>query len=60
MAMTKKHYEMVAKILKRENTRVGGDDGMIESIATLLAIEFKLDNPNFDRTKFLKACGVQA
>lgn len=64
MAMTKKHYEMVAHQLsdtRRVNAQLAFGpqaEAVRVYVAEALADEFAADNPNFDRAKFLKACGV--
>lgn len=62
--MTRKDYEMLAKVMR------GAVDGaaVIEKsfnpqefarlVAEMMAVNFKLDNPRFDRERFLTACGV--
>jgi hypothetical protein len=71
MAMTKKHYEAVARRIKhRIDTAVTEHaHGLIHStakkavlaamneLACDLAFDFRADNPNFDEGRFLKACG---
>lgn len=47
--MTKKHYEAIARLLSGQNA----DLDLCESLARY----FKSENPNFDRQRFLKACG---
>ena len=48
---TRKTYRAIAEILFKHNTR--------ETIANAMASWFQRDNPNFDRTKFLEACGIE-
>jgi|TARA_R110002012_G_scaffold66_2_gene219 hypothetical protein len=48
MAMTKKDYEAIAKIIKFNETK--------SQVTLGLASIFEDDNPNFDTGKFLKAC----
>jgi hypothetical protein len=48
MAMTRKDYEAIAKIIKFNESR--------SQITLGLASIFEDDNPNFDTGKFLKAC----
>jgi hypothetical protein len=63
--MTRKDYELVAKALNMRNwyDEFGNvtNDHAIETrnnIARALAEALALDNPRFDRDKFLKACRV--
>ena len=46
--MTKKHFEIIAKILREHNDKA--------SIINGLAFEFAKFNPNFDVERFVKAC----
>tara|TARA_R100001463_G_scaffold29626_2_gene67346 strand:- start:220 stop:375 length:156 start_codon:yes stop_codon:yes gene_type:complete len=48
MAMTKKDYEAIAKIIKFNETK--------SQVTLGLASIFEDDNPNFDTGKFLNAC----
>ena len=64
--MTKKDYEMIAKVIKDNTEWVKYDDGYGEDITekkihptTLMArlsLAFKKENPNFDEYKFWDAC----
>ena len=61
--MTKKHYEAIARILQGyklapmyENDY--SDYRTSDHIAEDLADYFQTDNPKFDRTRFLQACGI--
>lgn len=57
--MTKKHFKAMATAFNTYR----GFDAHSESMRKQLAIEMaticKNDNSNFDRTKFLQACGVE-
>jgi len=64
--LTKKQIKMIAKIIK---TQVGYDDytgndfeqgwdGATKRIACRFADYLAVQNPSFDRGKFLKACGL--
>jgi stalled ribosome rescue protein Dom34 len=56
---TKQHYKAIAEIVKR---RVDTSTSCLISPAMLskeLADYFAKDNPNFDRDKFLAACGIE-
>jgi len=46
--MTKKHFEIIAKILREHDDKA--------SIVNALAFEFAKINPNFDAERFVKAC----
>lgn len=61
--MTKKHYEAIAAILEKyrhaplyESDYT--DYRTAEHIANDLADYFETDNKNFDRNRFLQACGI--
>jgi hypothetical protein len=65
--MSKKHYTAIADVVQ-EAMEIAADEGystpldprsLVEQIARDLAVEFRNDNPRFDRGKFLKACGVE-
>lgn len=64
--VTKKHYKAIAEIINyqvRYNANADpNEDGSLmvcEDIAKELADYFAEDNPNFNRKKFLKACGLE-
>ena len=61
MTLTRKHFRGIAQIIK---TRLGNitDVAMqygIEMMSDDLADYFEEQNPQFDRVRFLKACGVE-
>jgi uncharacterized protein (DUF1800 family) len=70
--MTKKHYEAIACIIKSTYNNAKLYNGTmyrdtaserletIEIIVSRLADYFASDNPKFNRTKFLQACGIEA
>jgi hypothetical protein len=65
MAMSRKHYEAIAADIKRRFKLIPDPDGrdqelagQLFGVANDLADLFEADNPNFDRGRFLKACGV--
>ena len=53
--MTKKHFEAIARILLN-NSNEGF--GSITDVAKDLATLFQSENPRFNRSQFLIACGV--
>lgn len=61
MTMSKKNYEEIAKIINK-NTYVQSLDGYQhlskEEIIQELCDYFKIDNPNFNASKFKEACSV--
>jgi hypothetical protein len=54
--MTKKDYELIARVFKSENATA--ESKAISELAEMLAYELGLENPRFNRSIFLKACGV--
>jgi len=54
--MTRKHYLAIADILEY---RLCAKDNHPHEIAKRLADYFATDNGNFDRARFLEACGVR-
>jgi hypothetical protein len=54
--MTKKHFELVANVLKNANAN-GADPVTMTKLATAFATEFKKDNARFDTARFFKAAG---
>lgn len=50
--MSRKDYELIAAVIAAYPNREA------KLVALRLADAFVLDNPRFDRVKFLKACGV--
>ena len=68
--MTKKHYEAIAAIIAStyNNANLYTTPGYkdtakerretLETTASRLADYFAQDNPRFDRTRFLAACGI--
>lgn len=60
--MTKKDYELIAGGIRQGLLAVKGHNIRTEAVtmtAKFLAIELKLDNPRFNKTKFLQACGIE-
>lgn len=68
MAMSRKHYTEVAKIIKTERELAETFSDLSAKIAVKhstnaiaedLANFFKRDNAAFDRARFLDACGIE-
>ena len=59
--MTKKDYELIASSLKTtlENAQ-GIEDITYREIVNGLSYALGTENPLFDRTKFLEACGIES
>lgn len=59
--MTRKDYVLISEVIKTAR-KVEGNLGTVlisvEHLAHTLATELEIDNPNFDRERFLVACGV--
>jgi len=63
--MTKQDYELIAARIKCSATCETGPnrdrktwDAAVHDVAELIARGLELENPRFNRTKFLTACGV--
>lgn len=64
MALSKKHYEAIARRIKAQLDELHPDMRakdprafMLNNLACDLAFDFRQDNPRFDEARFLKACG---
>lgn len=59
--MTRKDYVKIAAVLKRhcDVRHVDAAARSAMDIALDMASMLAADNPNFDRAKFLKACGME-
>ena len=67
--MTKKHFEMIAEVLKtRANAIINNEVSLDSKHYALFELrnsmyhlgeEFEEINPNFDKARFFKACEVQ-
>lgn len=59
--MTKKHYEAITAILATHGAKCHAVQltGLHKQTCSELADYFATDNKNFDRVRFLAACGVQ-
>ena len=61
LSMQRRHFQMIAAILKAEMDLESTDDGM-RSLAHLtreFASRLASTNPGFDRARFLAACGME-
>jgi hypothetical protein len=59
MATSKKDFEAIAKILKRNSHAFSSSDSGMHAVACVaeaLADYFRTGNPAFDRERFLQAC----
>jgi len=63
---TRKHYIKVAEALSESRERINAHDSeltrdigneLLDEWTQILADEFENDNPNFDRSRFMHACG---
>lgn len=65
MAMTKKDYELMAKVFNnyiedgRHDAQRGIEYSVLVDLAEDLATAFETYNPRFDRDRFLQACGIE-
>ena len=58
--LSKKHFEAIAKLLNyttHPNFRVWGVDDLCEDLIERFADYLQSQNPQFNRYKFVKACG---
>lgn len=63
MAVSKKDFEAIAKVIKQErDTAIEHDQHGarmgISAVAFGVAAHFAQENPRFDRDRFLAACGI--
>lgn len=58
--MTKKHYIKIAAIIAAMPDHAESLRSAKSSTARAFADALKLENPRFDRDRFLAACGVEA
>jgi hypothetical protein len=58
--MTKKDYELIAGVIKRDQRERGAfaNNPDLETVANWFADELEEINPRFNRVKFLQASGV--
>lgn len=58
--MTKKHFVKIAAAFKEyvdQTPEIGIERGVLRGLAHELCDTFKEANPNFDKARFLTACG---
>lgn len=59
MAMSKRHFEALARIVRDSDATYAGKNGSASyTLACKLADFCETENPAFDRERFMKACGV--
>jgi len=60
---TKQHYKIIAELIEYRRWVCYGWDGRVDKVIDVFIEEFadyfEKDNPNFNRQKFLDACGVK-
>ena len=57
--MTRKSYEMMAKVIRRHRLDDNGTgSGMLASVTDSLVCIFEADNSRFNRARFFTACGM--
>jgi hypothetical protein len=62
--MTRKDYKLIAEVIDRANKNWEENQEenplvVISGITRMLATQLALDNPRFDKSKFLEACRVK-
>lgn len=55
--MTKKDYELIAEVFS-DHLGTHGPEVEVEALAYRMSEKLAQDNERFDKSKFLKACGV--
>jgi hypothetical protein len=60
--MNRRHYLLIARILSQNLAEAAGEGErrVVEQIARDFAAELAGTNPNFESTRFLRACGLEA
>lgn len=59
--MTRKDYELISKAIKLRTEAIpkhGGGMMLVKGVVDGIAEAMKMDNPNFNKEKFLAACGL--
>lgn len=54
--MTRKDFELIAEVLRNAEEII--DEYAMEALASMFTAKLCETNPQFDRARFLKACGV--
>jgi hypothetical protein len=60
--MTRKDYQLIANSIltaRKVQSDIGEMYVSIAHLANTLATDLEIDNPRFDRARFLAACGVK-
>lgn len=59
--MTRKDYELIAEVIKTARKVETGEVVLVsvEHLTNTLATELEIENPRFNRARFLSACGVK-
>jgi hypothetical protein len=59
--MTRKDYELIAEVIKTARKVETGEAVLVsvEHLTNTLATELEIENPRFNRARFLSACGVK-
>lgn len=55
--MTRKDYEVIAKVIHDHADRAGAFRDEVEFLAVNMANNLYGTNPRFDRERFMRACG---
>jgi len=58
--MTRKDFELIAKVIANFPRIDYATESTLEEIAEDFATALSKENPRFDTARFLKACGVSA
>lgn len=59
--MTRKDYNLIADAIERSARHASRDDrNAIAGTATFIAHALRTDNPRFDTSRFMDACGFSA
>lgn len=55
--MTRKDFELIARVIKAHRTYEG--DMPVDQLARDMAAELRTTNKQFNRDKFIRACGIE-